>query len=120
MDDSERQGAAALRELLALYSEIGEASEKKQIEGVKSVQAQQVTRRIPVPGPIAFGRGLEITLTLDETAFEGLGVFLLGSVMEKFFARYVSINSFTETVIRTTERGEVMRWPVRIGQRQML
>ena len=90
------------------------------MEGVKSVRAEQVTRRMPVPGPIAFGRGLEITLTFDDSAFEGTGVFLLGSVMEQFFARYVSINSFTQTVIETSDRGEVMRWPVRTGQRPIL
>ena len=120
MDDDERQGAAVLRDLLSLYGELGEATVKKQIDGLRSVQSTQVTRRIPVPGPIAFGRGLEITVTLDESSFEGLGVFLLGSVLEKFFARYVSINSFTETVIKTVDRGEVMRWPVRTGQRPVL
>jgi len=120
MDDEERGGAAALRELLSLYGEVSEATVKKQIEGIKSVVSDQVTRRIPVPGPIAFGRGLEVTVSLDETAFEGTGVFLLGSVLDQFFARYVSINSFTETVIKTVDRGEVMRWPVRIGQRQIL
>ena len=120
MDDDERQGAAVLRDLLSLYGELGEATVKKQIDGLRSVQSAQVTRRIPVPGPIAFGRGLEITVTLDESSFEGLGVFLLGSVLEKFFARYVSINSFTETVIKTVDRGEVMRWPVRTGQRPVL
>jgi len=120
IDNDERQGAAALREVLSLYGNLAEAGVKKQVEGLKSVQAEKVTRRIPVPGPIAFGRGLEITLTLDESAFEGTGVFLLGAIMEQFFARYVSINSFTETCIRTVDRGEIMRWPVRTGQRHLL
>jgi type VI secretion system protein ImpG len=79
-----------------------------------------VTRRIPIPGPIAFGRGLEIIITLDEDAFEGTGAFLLGAVLERFFARYVSINSFTQTTIKTVERGEIMRWPLRTGQRHVL
>jgi type VI secretion system protein ImpG len=73
-----------------------------------------------VPGPIAFGRGLEISLTLNEDEFEGTGVFLLGAIMERFFARYVSLNAFTQTVIRTTDRGEIMRWPLRTGQRHLL
>lgn len=114
-------GAAALRELLRLYSTPGDAALRKQIEdGVRSVDALSVTRRMPIPGPIAFGRGLEITLTLDEAAFEGAGVFLLGAVMERFFARYVSINTFTQTLVRTENRGEIMRWPARIGLRQIL
>jgi type VI secretion system protein ImpG len=120
VDNDARQGAASLRELLSLYGDAGEATVKKQIEGVKSVIAEQVTRRVPVPGPIAFGRGMEIRLLLDETAFEGTGVFLIGAILEQFFARYASINSFTETVIETVNRGEVMRWPVRTGQRHLL
>ena len=60
-----------------------------------------ITRALPVPGPTTFGRGLEVDVTCDEAAFEGSGVFLLGAVLERFFAKYVSINSFTETVLRT-------------------
>jgi type VI secretion system protein ImpG len=41
-------------------------------------------------------------------------------VLAQFFARYVSINSFTETVIKTLDRGEVMRWPMMIGRRHTL
>jgi type VI secretion system protein ImpG len=57
---------------------------------------------------------------VDETAFEGTGAFLLGAVLDRFFAKYVSINSFTETAVRSVNRGEVIRWPVRIGRRQAL
>ena len=76
-------------------------------------------RRLPGRGPITFGRGLEVQVACDESAFEGVGAFLLGAVLERFFARYVSINSFTETVLSSSTRGEVMRWPVRLGQRHL-
>jgi type VI secretion system protein ImpG len=118
-DTDERQGAAALRDLLKLYSDTGDVQAQKQIEGVRSVVSRPVSRQIHGAGPIAFGRGLEVTLTLDEPSFEGVGVFLLGAVLGRFFARYVSINSFTETVVKAAERGEVMRWPARPGQRQI-
>jgi type VI secretion system protein ImpG len=119
-DSDPEQGAAGLRELLGLYGDLGEAALKKQVEGVKSIVARPVTRRLPSPGPVTYARGLEVTVTLDDTAFEGSGVFLLGAVLERFFAKYVSINSFTETVVISTERGEVMRWPAIIGQRHTL
>ena len=119
-DTSPEQGAAALRELLRLYGDTSEAHIRKQIEGVKAVDALPVTRRMPIPGPITFGRGLEVSVTCDEAAFEGTGVFLLGAVLEQFFAKYVSINTFTETVIKTADRGEIMRWPTRAGRRGTL
>ncbi|QPK63337.1 type VI secretion system baseplate subunit TssF [Methylomonas sp. LL1] len=117
IDSDPKQGAAALRELLNLYADRREPAIKKQIEGVISVSAKNVVRRIDSKGPMVFGRGLEISVLLDESAFEGGGYFLLGTVLEQFFARYVSINSFVETVLRSTDRGEVARWPVRIGRR---
>ncbi|MFZ4791407.1 MAG: type VI secretion system baseplate subunit TssF [Candidatus Competibacteraceae bacterium] len=119
-DTDARQGAGALRELLALYGDLAESSVRKQIDGVCSVRTAPITRRAPIPGPIAFARGLEVTVTLDEAAFEGVGIFLLGAVLEQFFAKYASINSFTETVVKSTERGEITRWPARIGRRQTL
>lgn len=119
-DNDQEQGAAALRQILSLYADSSEPSAQKQIEGVVSIHSRPIVRRIEMPGPIAFGRGLELTVTLDESAFEGSGVTLLGSVLEQFFARYVSINSFTETVIKSADRGEIMRWPVRIGRRHTI
>lgn len=108
-------GAQALRDLLRLYA-WSDAALLRQIEGVRSVAAQPVTRRLPTPGPVTFGRGQQIAVTLDESAFEGSGAFLFGAVLEQFFARYASINSFTETLVRSQTRGEIMRWPARVGQ----
>lgn len=110
----------ALRSLLALYSENNDASSRKQVEGVLSITSKPIVRRINSSGPIVFGRGLEITISVDESAFEGSGVFLFGAVLAQFFAHYVSLNSFTETVLSTTDRGEVMRWTAKVGQRHLL
>ena len=113
-------GAAGLRDLLALYIEEKDDLAKRQIEGLLTVKSRPIIRRVAAPGPISFARGLEITLTFDEAAFEGVGVFILGSVLEQFFAKYVSLNSFTETVVRSKQRGEIIRWPTRMGIRQIL
>jgi type VI secretion system protein ImpG len=115
VDNDAGQGALALRELLALYCHRLDISAQRQVEGVRAVASRTITRRMPTPGPITFGRGLEITVTLDDAAFEGAGEFVLGAVLSHFFAQYVSINAFTETVIRTVGRGEIMRWPATEG-----
>ncbi len=119
-DSANGGGALALRELLSLYGDASDPIVRKQIDGVRSVSSQSATRRLPTSGPVAFGRGLEVTLTLDETAFEGMGVFLLGAVLERFFAKYVSINSFSETALKSVQRGEIVRWPARLGRRPAL
>ena len=103
-----------------LYADLGDAAVRKQIRGLRSVHSRSVVRPLPLSGPLSFGRGVEVSVEFDENAFDGTGVFLLGSVLERFFAKYVSINSFSETVLRTMQRGEIMRWPVTNGQRQIL
>ena len=118
--DNGRKGASALREMLRLYVDSRDVAMQKQIDGLVLVESQPIVRRIPTPGPMTFGRGLELTVTLDEENFEGVGVFLLSSVLEQFFAKYVSINSFTEMVLHTKQRQEVLRWPTRIGRRHTL
>ncbi len=119
IDQSPQEGAAALRELLGLYSNYSTLSDR-QINGILSVKARPVTRRLPIAGPISFGRGLEIEVVLEEAAFEAGGMYLFGSVLEEFFSKYVSLNNLTETVVRSNRNIEIARWPVRMGTRPRL
>ena len=107
----------ALREVLSMFADLLDSATERRIRGVRSVDSRPVVRRVHRSNGTAVARGIEITVTLDEKAFEGSGVFLLGAVLERFFCEYASLNSFTQTVIRTIERGEIMRWPARIGVR---
>ena len=109
LDSDGPERGAALREMLGLYANLSDPARRKQIEGVLACRGRPVVRRMPIPGPISFGRGLQIDVTLDDSAFEGIGVFVLGAVLERFFAKYTSLNSFTETVIRSSERGQPVR-----------
>lgn len=120
LESSPKEGAVALRELLLLYSDSNDSATQRQIDGVREIIARPTTGRLPVADQVSYVRGLEIQLTCDDAAFQGRGVFPLGAVLEEFFRRYVSLNSFTRTVLKTQERGEVMRWPARLGQRQIL
>lgn len=120
LDQNPEEGASALREMLRLYCGTEDSSAHRQIEGLRSVTAKTIVRRVPLPGPITYGRGLQISVLFDESAFEGSGVFVLGSVLEQFFAKYVSLNSFTETLIKSETRGLIMQWPTRVGRCEIL
>lgn len=115
--DRKGDGAAALRETLILFADLADSATDRKIRGLKSLIARPIVRRLRQPMGAAAARGLEITVVLEEKAFEGSGAFLLGAVLDRFFAEYVAINHFTQTVVRTPERGEIMRWPPRIGLR---
>ena len=79
-------------------STMPDAVSRRQAQGVRRVAVTPRTRRLPVPGPIVFARGLEIRLTVDEAAFAGASAFLLGAVLEQLFGRLASMNTFTELV----------------------
>ncbi len=119
-DLSDGRGAMAIRDLLKLFAAENDAVMQRQIQGVRSIRSRRVVRRVPGPGPITFGRGLEIGVTLDESAFDGSGPYLLASVLKEFFAKYVTMNSFTETVLHGVTRGEIKRWPAMIGSRSLI
>jgi type VI secretion system protein ImpG len=124
-DLDEAKGATALREILGLYADlvepdVAEAMSRRQADGVRRVAVVPRTRRLPVPGPIVFARGLEIRVTVDEVAFAGGSAFLLGAVLERFFGRLASMNTFTELVLVSETRGEIRRWPPRMAARQLL
>ena len=106
--------------MLGLYAVPGDNAGQTQIQGLTRVSCQPVVRRLPLPGPLAFGRGVEVTLEVDEQAFHGHSAFLFGAVMARFLARHVSANSFVETVLRSGNGHEIMRWKPRCGTKAIL
>jgi type VI secretion system protein ImpG len=120
VDEDPERGALALRELLNLFAHSAEQGLKRQIEGVRSIGVRPVVRRHPARGPIAFGRGLEIRVTVDDMSFEGGSAVLLGSVLHNYFGRHVSMNSFAQTVVASLGRGDIKTWTPRSGSRALL
>lgn len=127
LDTTPEEGAAALRAMLLLYADSADGAARaadaflrRQIEGIRSVKARRVARRLADAGPVAFASGIEITLTVDELAFQGASAYLLGRVLEALLARHASINSFVELVLHSSGRGELMRGAPRAGLRPLL
>jgi len=119
--DADRgKGANALREIIGLYMPLGDAALAKQMEGLVSVASRPIVRRLSENMLSTAVRGLEVRVGFDESFFEGTGCYLLGAVLESFFAKYVAINSFTETVIHSQQRGDIARWPAKSGKRILL
>jgi len=120
LDSDEETGAQALREILSLFAAAADVGLKRQIEGVRSVVVKPVVRRHPTPGPIAFSRGLEVKVTVDDLSFEGGSAALLASVLHQYFSRHVSMNSFVQTVLASLTRGDVVTFTPRPGARTLL
>jgi type VI secretion system protein ImpG len=110
----------SLKEILSMFADLTDSATERKIRGIRSIDSRPVVRRVRQRTGSGTARGIEVTVTLDEKAFEGSGVFLLGAVLDRFFAEYAALNHFTQTVIRSVERGEIMRWPTRSGSRRPL
>jgi type VI secretion system protein ImpG len=120
LDTDEGTAADALRDLLGRLPQGSDPSVRRQIEALQQVRARSVVRRHPVKGPIAFSRGIEVRLTVDELGHAGGSAYLFGAAMHHYLARHVSINSFVETVLESLTRGEVARWKPSSGARTVI
>ena len=111
------QNGRGLKELLKLYDIHDSPVTRHQIDGLEGVDYRHVTMRLGR----AFCRGIEIELLFNEDKYVGSSVYLFASVLERFLAQYVSINSFTRLVIKSIQRPKVIKaWQPRNGNRILL
>ncbi len=109
----------ALQEMLALYNVTDAARANEQIRGIRSMDCESVVGRIGREAWRGFCRGYEITLQFDEGAYAGGSALLLAAVLNRFFAQYTSINSFTRVVVKRDEE-EWKRWEPMTGRQPVL
>jgi type VI secretion system protein ImpG len=84
------------------------------LENVRIKPSERLYRGAPI-------RGIDIDLDVDEGGFSGEGdLYLFGAVLDRFFAHYVSLNSFSRTAINGVKSKLRYRWPARSGNLTML
>jgi type VI secretion system protein ImpG len=114
-------GREALQHILRLYNFTDSAYIQKQIEGITKVESARHFARVISEHGISFARGTRVNVELDEEQFVGGGVYLFASVLERFMGLYVSMNSFSQLVVTTTQRREVLeQWPPRAGHKILM
>ncbi|HEX3866543.1 MAG TPA: type VI secretion system baseplate subunit TssF [Gemmatimonadaceae bacterium] len=114
-------GEEALRETLRLYDFGDSPSAQKQISGIVGVRSEPSFARIVTAHGLTFARGRRIEVEFDEDQFAGSGIFLFGTVLERFFGLYASINSFSSLAARSNQRKRpVHEWPARSGWKSLL
>lgn len=117
----DKKAILALKELLQLYSGFNKSKSHPEINALQDIEYESVVRRLGVDAWRGFVQGLSITLTVDEAPYAGHGSYLLASVLNNFFSLYVSLNSFTElTLISTQSDGIWKQWPAQIGSQSLV
>lgn len=115
------RAALALREILRLHDLRGTPETLLALDGIFSVEATPGVARLPGVRAGSFARGIDIALVFEPQAWTAGGLFLLASVLERFFALQVSINGFVRTTAHLRGRsGAVASWPARSGTRVLL
>lgn len=84
------------------------------IQSVRVSPLERLYRGAPV-------RGVAIDVDVDEKGFLGDGdVFVFSAILDRLFASYVSINSFSRTSLRATGTNLRFQWPPRSGNESLL
>ncbi len=113
-------GKEALQEILSLYAFSAAEDIKKRIGGIVGLKSESSVARVLFKSGVAFCRGLDVEVEFDENQYAGSGVFLLASVLDRFFGLYSAINSYSRLTARTRLRGVLKRWPARTGEQKVL
>jgi type VI secretion system protein ImpG len=109
-------GIDALKEMLRLYDLPQDATNRQQVDGLLSVDFVPATAWLAGEPFATFVRGTEVRLVVNEESYVGTGLSLLAAVLDRFFALYVHINSFTQlTVISARTRQPLFKCPPRNG-----
>jgi type VI secretion system protein ImpG len=94
------------------------------VDRLRSVGSRRVTRYVPSEMAGTWCRGVAIDLVLDEDEHDDGKAYLFSAVLDRFFALYASINSFTElnvsTLVSTREERTYWTPKPRAGLRPIL
>lgn len=113
-------GANAVKEILRLYDLRETAETHLSIEALTSISSAPGVARAPGHSG-AFCRGLDIVLEFDPRSWQVAGLYLLASVLERFFALHGTLNSFTRTkAVLRGRPGTAAAWPARSGTRDLV
>lgn len=116
-----KKSLIALREILRSYNFAKNTTVEQQIMGIRSLECKKTLNHTGFEGWRGFYKGFEVTITFDISYFAGSSAFLFGSVLNRFFSLYVSVESFTETVLKTTDdEGEWKRFSPETGEKAAL
>jgi len=110
----------ALRRIVGLYhfrarvDRQAESALKLLLDGIKRVSSAPSTRLLQ-GSPV---RGVAVELDLDEDNFGGEGeAYLFGTLLNEFFAEYVTLNAFCRLTVKGLKYGEIHQWSTRVGER---
>lgn len=110
-------GVERLKETLALYNLVDNTQKAELFSLIRSLSTQPLTARLISDDPHSLARGIQVTLTFSHEALGDPEYYLLCCLLDRLFALYAPVNSFTQ-LTTLIEREEHTRrvWPIRAGK----
>lgn len=109
--------ADTFKSILTLYNWSQDYNDpaRKKIQAVKKIHAPTTKYIMRKQGLI---RGIAFRLDVDETGFENAegDIQLFGTVINRFLAQYVTINSFVSLTITETGTNKTYTWTPKLGK----
>ncbi len=111
----------ALKEILRLYDFKDSSINRAQIDSIAQVNTRAISAPLTIDGRATLCRGLEVEIELDDSQLAGSSSYLFATVLERFFALYSSINSFTRVLVKLkSKEGYLKKCPPRAGEKILL
>lgn len=116
-----QKGIEVLQETFRLYDLPRSSINEKMLAGIVALEQQSCSKWLPGKPFPSLARGVDITLTIDEDHFVGSGLHVFASILDRFFALHVHINSFTQFNLRSKKSGDILlTCPARNGNAHLV
>jgi len=104
--DLTRDGSSGLKAFLRLHAVRTTPLAQRCIDAITDLDYKPAMKWMSLDNQFpSFVRGIEIMLSLDETALREVGLIVFTKLLERFFAQYGPTNSYVQLVVRSAQTG---------------
>lgn len=101
-----QHGLPLLKQILELHNLPGSPGAARQIAGMLALRQRSASTWVPDESGGALVFGIEVLLTVDETAYVGAGLHAFAQVIEHFLGLTVHLCSFTRLIVLSSQSGK--------------
>ncbi|CAB5279006.1 type VI secretion protein [Burkholderia multivorans] len=120
--DLSRQGLGELKAFLRLHAPRAAIVAQQGIDALRSLGYKPAMKWMSLDGKMqSFVRGIEILVSIDESALRAIALNTFARILDRLFAPYAPTNSYVQLVIRSAQTDqELVRCEARPGTRALL
>ncbi|MDR3337962.1 MAG: type VI secretion system baseplate subunit TssF, partial [Treponema sp.] len=101
---------SALKTMVGAYRLRSGEEMDRIVDGIAGITSEPLVFRFFKQGVVFFEYGWRVQVTLDETAYAGVGYYIFGSIIGEILKSFTSINSLLEIQFFTRQSGHIATW----------